>query len=176
QAMKESDTGMCQGWKDQIDTLIIFAGLFSATVTAFTVESYQWLDETPANMLARLQLRDRLLNLNATTSHDQLNNLAPTAFKVSASSVAINVLWFASLTLTLAVVVISFLCKQWIHEYQRYDNYTTKNVVLINGLRYRGLQAWRVPEIIATLPILLQAALMLFLIGLLVLLGPLQTV
>lgn len=41
------------------------AGLFSATVTAFTVKSYRWLDETPAGMLARLQLRD-LLNMLLT--------------------------------------------------------------------------------------------------------------
>lgn len=28
-AMKESDDGMCKGWTDQIDTLIIFVGSFS---------------------------------------------------------------------------------------------------------------------------------------------------
>lgn len=26
--MKESDDGMCQGWRDQIDTLIIFVGFY----------------------------------------------------------------------------------------------------------------------------------------------------
>lgn len=88
----------------------------------------------------------------------------------------INALWFSSLTLALAAVVISILCKQWLYEYQRYENFTLNETFLIHGLRYRGLQAWRVPTIIAFLPLLLQAALMLFLVGLLILLGPLQTV
>lgn len=136
------------------------------------MESYQWLNETPANTLARLQLRELL----HVAQNPAINRLAPADFEISSSSVAINILWFASLTLTLVAVIIGFLCKQWLHEYQRYDNYTTKDAVLIHGLRYRGLQAWRVPEIIAFLPILLQTALMLFLIGLLVLLVPLQTV
>ncbi|KAF9467504.1 hypothetical protein BDZ94DRAFT_1155683, partial [Collybia nuda] len=52
--MDASDDGMCKGWREQIDTLIIFAGLFSATVTAFAVESYQWLQESPSDTLARL--------------------------------------------------------------------------------------------------------------------------
>lgn len=146
------------------------AGLFSATVTAFAVESYQWLDETPANTLARLQLRALL---NAT--HDpEMDRMAPATFTVTQESIYINALWFASLTLALAAVVVSILCKQWLYEYQRYENYTIKESLLIHGLRYRGLQAWRVPEIIGTLPILLQTALVLFLVGLLVLLGPLQ--
>ncbi|KAF9467114.1 hypothetical protein BDZ94DRAFT_1280471 [Collybia nuda] len=157
--MDASDNGMCRGWRDQIDTLIIFSGLFSATVTAFTVESYQWLNETPTDTLARLQLRDRF---DAAQNPD-IDRLAPATFSVSSTSVAINTLWFASLTLSLAAVVISILCKQWLHEYQRYDNFTTDEAFLIRGLRYRGLMAWRVPEIIASLPLLLQTALILLL-------------
>lgn len=148
------------------------AGLFSATVTAFTVESYRWLQETPADTLARLKLRNLL-----STAHDPaIDRLAPAIFNVSPASILINTLWFASLALALAAVVVSILCKQWLYEYQRYDNFTTEESFLIHGLRYRGLQAWRVPEIIGSLPILLQTALVLFLIGLLVLLGPLQPV
>ncbi|KAF9467505.1 hypothetical protein BDZ94DRAFT_1146781, partial [Collybia nuda] len=86
----------------------------------------------------------------------------------------INTLWFASLTLSLAAVIISILCKQWLYEYQRYDNFTTDDSLLIHGLRYRGLQAWRVPEIISSLPLLLQTALVSFLIGILLLLWSLE--
>lgn len=130
------------------------------------------MEETPADTLARLQLRN-LLNV----THDPaIDRLAPAVFNLSTTSVLINTLWFASLTLALSAVVVSILCKQWLYEYQRYDNFTTEESFLIRGLRYRGLQAWRVPEIIASLPLLLQTALVLFLVGVLVLLGPLQTV
>jgi hypothetical protein len=139
-------------------------------VTAFTIESYQWLQETQADMLARLQLR-ALLN---ETRDPTMDRVAPATFNVSSSSIWINTLWFASLTLALGAVVISILCKQWLHEYQRYDNLTEKESFLIRGLRYRGLKGWRVPTIIAFLPIFLQTALVSFLFGLLVLLWSLQ--
>ncbi|KAF9458419.1 hypothetical protein BDZ94DRAFT_1270689 [Collybia nuda] len=172
-AMEESNNGMCKGWRDQIDTLVIFAGLFSATVTAFTIESYQWLSETPTDTLARLQLRALL---NATLDPAAVDSLAPAKFSVSPSSVWINTLWFASLAFALTAAVVSILCKQWLYEYQRYENVTTEDSFLIHGLCYRGLQTWRVPEIITSLPILLQIALVLFLSGILVLLWSFQSV
>ncbi|TFK58047.1 hypothetical protein BDN72DRAFT_733261, partial [Pluteus cervinus] len=55
--VKEYDEDMCESWKDEIDKLLIFAGLFSATVTAFVVESYQWLDtssDPTSDLLAQL--------------------------------------------------------------------------------------------------------------------------
>ncbi|TFK17735.1 hypothetical protein FA15DRAFT_604485, partial [Coprinopsis marcescibilis] len=45
--VEKHDDDMCRGWKDEIDKLLIFAGLFSATVTAFTIESYKWLSPEP---------------------------------------------------------------------------------------------------------------------------------
>ncbi|EEB98005.1 hypothetical protein MPER_02568 [Moniliophthora perniciosa FA553] len=48
------DEDMVKGWRDDIDTLLVFAGLFSAVVTAFVIESYQWLDEDPADTTVTL--------------------------------------------------------------------------------------------------------------------------
>lgn len=90
------------------------------------------MEETPADTLARLQLRN-LLNV----THDPaIDRLAPAVFNLSTTSVLINTLWFASLTLALSAVVVSILCKQWLYEYQRYDNFTTEEYFLIRGLRY----------------------------------------
>ncbi|PFH46085.1 hypothetical protein AMATHDRAFT_156374 [Amanita thiersii Skay4041] len=59
--MKKYDKAICDAWKDDIEKLLIFAALFSATVTAFTVESYQWLQEdytqTSALLLAQISLQ-----------------------------------------------------------------------------------------------------------------------
>ncbi|EJD44222.1 hypothetical protein AURDEDRAFT_27370, partial [Auricularia subglabra TFB-10046 SS5] len=41
--MAKHDDEICKAYREEIDTLLVFAGLFSAVVTAFTVESYQWL-------------------------------------------------------------------------------------------------------------------------------------
>ncbi|EEB98286.1 hypothetical protein MPER_02234, partial [Moniliophthora perniciosa FA553] len=47
--VEKYDDGMVKNWKEDIDTLLVFAGLFSAVVTAFLIESYQWLSEDPAD-------------------------------------------------------------------------------------------------------------------------------
>ncbi|KAF8899338.1 hypothetical protein BD779DRAFT_1431892, partial [Infundibulicybe gibba] len=41
------DKEFCGGWNSEIDSLLTFAGLFSAVVTAFTVESYKLLQPIP---------------------------------------------------------------------------------------------------------------------------------
>ncbi|EJD46863.1 hypothetical protein AURDEDRAFT_22173, partial [Auricularia subglabra TFB-10046 SS5] len=47
--VENHDRGMCEAYREQIDTLLVFAGLFSAVVTAFTVESYHWLHADAAD-------------------------------------------------------------------------------------------------------------------------------
>ncbi|EEB96472.1 hypothetical protein MPER_04389, partial [Moniliophthora perniciosa FA553] len=51
---KKYDEGMVKNWKEDIDTLLVFAGLFSAVVTAFLIEAYQWLSEDPADTTVML--------------------------------------------------------------------------------------------------------------------------
>ncbi|KIY45843.1 hypothetical protein FISHEDRAFT_48361, partial [Fistulina hepatica ATCC 64428] len=62
----QHDKHMGDGWKDEIDTLMTFicfslcqcdswilsAGLFSAVITGFLTESYQWLQDDPASRTA----------------------------------------------------------------------------------------------------------------------------
>lgn len=122
--------------------------------------------------MARLQLRALL---NAT--HDPaMDLLAPATFNTSSASVVINALWFASLALALAQLLSAFFVNNGCTSTSDMTTLRQKEVFLIRGLRYRGLPAWRVPEIIASFPILLQTALVLFLVGIPILLWPLQTV
>ncbi|EJD36891.1 hypothetical protein AURDEDRAFT_22995, partial [Auricularia subglabra TFB-10046 SS5] len=52
--VEKYDAGLCQTYREQIDTLLVFAGLFSAVVTAFSIESYQWLQDDPNAKAAEL--------------------------------------------------------------------------------------------------------------------------
>ncbi|EJD36814.1 hypothetical protein AURDEDRAFT_73854 [Auricularia subglabra TFB-10046 SS5] len=45
QLAEKYDKDLCHAYRELIDTLLVFAGLFSAVVTAFTVGSYQWLTD-----------------------------------------------------------------------------------------------------------------------------------
>ncbi|PPQ92266.1 hypothetical protein CVT25_008574 [Psilocybe cyanescens] len=145
------DEEMCRGWREEIDTLLVFAGLFSAAVTAFTIESYTWLQPDPQNAQVQLlqsisaQIRGPSSNVSTEIPDFSQNQFVP-----GASSIRVNIFWFTSLTLALISVLLGILCKQW----------------LLRQLRYEGLLAWHVPTILSSLPLLLQAALILFFGGL----------
>lgn len=53
-AVEKDDAEECKAYREEIDTLLVFAGLFSAAVTAFTIESYQWLQSDPNDAIIAL--------------------------------------------------------------------------------------------------------------------------
>ena len=83
-------------------------------------------------------------------------------FTIPLKDVKINALYFVSLALALIVASVCILCKQWLREYQRDLSLTNVDTVRLRQLRYDGLIAWKVPQILNSLPILLQLALLLF--------------
>ncbi|KAF9259971.1 hypothetical protein L218DRAFT_907740, partial [Marasmius fiardii PR-910] len=159
------DGDQVKGYKEDIDTLLVFAGLFSAVVTAFTVESYQWLREDP---------QDSTVSLLKQISHWQMNGepLPPDPpFTPLRSDIRINAFWFLSLILALVDALFGLLCKQWIREHQREANtHTPSQTLALRWLRYHSFERWHVPSILASLPILLELALFSFFVGLLELL------
>lgn len=91
-------------------------------------------------------------------------------FSVSPSDVRINILWFLSLTLSMATVLIGILCMQWLQEFGRDAARSHKDAIAIRQMRYEGLYQWKVPMILSLLPLLLQLSLVLFFAGVLELL------
>ncbi|KAI0782802.1 hypothetical protein C8Q75DRAFT_490416 [Abortiporus biennis] len=61
---------------------------------------------------------------------------------------------------------LGMLVKQWLREYLSGDYASSRTRARIHQFRYRGLTTWRVFEIMAFLPTLLQISLILFLVGL----------
>ena len=91
------------------------------------------------------------------------NTFIPNSYDVQ-----INVLYFISLTLALSVSSVCILGKQWIREYQKDIAVSPCDAARVRQMRYNSLQAWKVPQIMAALPVILLIALMLFFAGLLV--------
>ncbi|KAJ7598365.1 hypothetical protein C8J56DRAFT_769502 [Mycena floridula] len=150
---------MVKDWDKDIDTVLIFAGLFSAVVTAFVIESYRWLSEDPADKMVRVlsRLSEHLGTANIT-SNDQ------TLFTVDSRSIRINCFWFLSLLLALSAASAGILAKQWLREYRRDAAMSSKQSLALQQLRYESWNKWKVPAIIASLPLLLELALALFLL------------
>jgi len=89
-------------------------------------------------------------------------------FTAKASDVQINVLYFISLALALSVSSVCILGKQWIREYQKDLSVSPCDAIRVRQARFDSLEAWKVPQIMAGLPVVLLAALMLFFSGLLI--------
>lgn len=146
----------------------IKAGLFSAAVTAFTVESYKLLEEDANDVSARLlaQISRQLGNLT-TNTNAQAFDPSQGPFHPSPSAFRINILWFLSLTLSLATVLVGILCMQWLREFRRDASLPNMDAIALRQMRYEGILKWRVPSILSALPLLLQSAVVLFFAGLL---------
>ncbi|KDQ59847.1 hypothetical protein JAAARDRAFT_94694, partial [Jaapia argillacea MUCL 33604] len=128
-AMESYDERMVKSWTDEIDTLLVFAGLFSAVLTAFLIDSYKNLQEDPAQSSSQilLQISSQLNSFVISTSPGGINfanashqaQTAPIPFAVTHSAVTLNVLWFSSLVLSLATALFGILVKQWLREYSK---------------------------------------------------------
>ena len=205
-AMKEHDEAKIQGWKEEIDTHLVFlgpftfkpplvalieghqAGLFSAILTAFNVEAYQML--LPQDSGSDSPSTDDLLRLLIATLAQSNGNttLATLAANSSGSgsssgngnnstgpyAVAINALWFCSLICSLAAASISILVKQWLNQYASGMASVSPEIARVRQFRYDSLKKWRVEDLMMLLPILLQGAVVLLLLGLILFLSQLK--
>jgi len=173
---------MARRWKEEIDTILVFSGLFSAVLTSFNVVLYPALSPNPpvdlsvrilAHMSAQL---DTMSSNNDAIPPTWAHQLSESADDIPAFVVWINTFWFASLILSLCTASIALVVRQWLNRFA--SPWVTSDPfenAYIHHLRYnRGLLPWRVPTILGLLPILMQLALVLFLAGIVILLWTLN--
>ncbi|KAJ8473754.1 hypothetical protein ONZ51_g7680 [Trametes cubensis] len=171
-ALRDHDQQLVQGWKEDVDSLLVFAGLFSAVVTAFNIESYKFLQEDPDEKAAALL---GLILAQLTANSTQIPQMvSPPTSRIDARSIRINVLWFSSLVLSLFSASVGILTKQWLREYTLSASSSPRQNARVRQLRQGGFEKWKIPLTIALLPVFLQIALALFFIGLLDLLWSLD--
>ncbi|PBK81340.1 hypothetical protein ARMGADRAFT_869001, partial [Armillaria gallica] len=170
-AISEFDSKIISSWTEEMNTILIFAGLYSAVVTAFLIESYQWLSEDPIEaLLTRISSQ-----LDPASNASSIN--AP--FTPSSSNVVINVAWFSSLILALTAVLMAILVKQWLVQYSWTNGRFVPPPRLAVGLRQLHFTSLNSPFIegsMAYAPLLLIIALFLFFAGLAILLWNLNSV
>lgn len=140
-------------------------------MTAFLVESYHNLSPDPTQVMVLLMRQLTMQTHSYTINGGFLNSTAPPLpdipeFTPTTNAIRVNVLWFASLTLSLVSASFSILVKQWLQEYLSGEFTSPQARIRIRHFRYPGLADWKVFEIAAALPLLLQLSLALFFVGL----------
>lgn len=91
---------------------------------------------------------------------------APQPFYPTTLSLCINFLWFVSFTLTLISALGGVLAKGWVAKYTPTSRTERCQDACDRHLRYVRARQWHLGGIITGLPILIQLALLLFLLGL----------
>ena len=153
------------------------AGLFSAILTAFNVQSYQLLQSSSADTTAAVmlhvstQLASFAVNpvfLNSTQPAFDAASTTDPGFKAPLKAVLLNVFWFTGLIFSLASATLGIIVKQWLKQFSMGLYGSSREIARRRQYRLQKLEKWKVPFIVSILPLLLQIALVLFLVGLII--------
>ncbi|KAI9455888.1 hypothetical protein F5148DRAFT_1002173, partial [Russula earlei] len=174
---KSHDEARIQLLKDDMDGVLIFAGLFSAALTAFIIDSKQTLKLSPADqMVYYLQQNVAMLDqishqISSLTPQASISSIPPPpfpAFQPLASDIRINAFWFMALVFSLSSALLAILVQQWVRNYmqvfQRYSD-PLKSARLRQYLQ-EGCEGWYMPVVAEAVPGFLHVSLFLFFAGL----------
>ncbi|KAI0046491.1 hypothetical protein FA95DRAFT_1679750 [Auriscalpium vulgare] len=165
---QKQDIALVESWKGDMDGLLIFAGLFSAVVTAFLVESLHLLQldtgQTSVLLLQRISLQLEA-ETNSTTS---IPSLPPTDNPSPAGSpLRVNILWSLSLLFSLLCALCATLIQQWARNYQQaVDRRSAPHQrARIRSFLFQGIEHSGAKAVVDGIPTLLHVAVFLFIAG-----------
>ncbi|TDL23541.1 hypothetical protein BD410DRAFT_768877 [Rickenella mellea] len=172
------DKALVESWRD-MEGILIFSGLFSASVTAFIIESYKKLSPDSGDMAVALlaQISSQLVAISNGTNPVILSPLpANTPFQPTSSAVTVNILWFLSLALALVSALSATMVEKWARNYlQLIERRTAPNKrARIRAYLYEGINTFRMTAVVETIPTLLHVSLFLFFIGFVIFLLPVE--
>ena len=157
------------------------AGLFSAIVTAFIIDSYKRLqpDSGDNTVILLTQISHQLAALqNGSLSNISMPSTTSTSFEPPTSMLCVNALWFLSLVFSLSCALFATLVEQWARLYslaiQRRP--APHQRARIRSYLYEGLLAYGMSTVVKGIPTLLHISLFLFAAGLVVFLFSINTI
>ncbi|KAK7686378.1 hypothetical protein QCA50_010602 [Cerrena zonata] len=158
-----------------IDSLLVLATIFSAIVAAFTIESYKDM-KTDSSIASATLIAQLVLHFNGTDGLEHTGfSFSPLPPAMTSRDVLVNSFWFLSLACSIITASIGIFTKEWLNNYLHMTCSSAEEWVRVRQVRHASLLRWKVFDLVAFLPLLLQLALLLFLIGLVVFLSSINT-
>ncbi|KAK7462715.1 hypothetical protein VKT23_007302 [Stygiomarasmius scandens] len=172
---QDYDYKLLEGWKGDMDGMLLFSALYSATLTALIVESYQKLQQDPADatLAVLTQVSRQLASLSDGTTAP-FQDLP--AFDLEPSVLICNMLWFLSLALALTCSLLATFVQQWVRDFLHKTTIRPSPVVQARVLAfsYFGLRRFGLHTFVDIILILLHLSLFLFFAGLVAFLLPIN--
>ncbi|KAJ7119761.1 hypothetical protein C8R44DRAFT_982405 [Mycena epipterygia] len=169
------DKSLVESWKSDMEGMLIFAGLFSASLTAFIIESYKTLVPDSGDSTAQL-LSQISQQLAAAANGNTFHPPPSVQFTPPAWSLICNALWFISLALSLTCALIATLLEQWARNFLHKTEMRSAPVIRarIFSYLYYGLKRFNMHAVVDIIPLLLHASLFFFFAGLVAFLIPIN--
>ncbi|KAH9071517.1 hypothetical protein EDB83DRAFT_2221031, partial [Lactarius deliciosus] len=175
---EEQDKEITESWKGEAEGILVFTGLFSATVAAFIIESYKQLSPDSGDTTNALltQISQQLVNISNGTPLTSVAAQISQPFRPTASAVRVNVLWFLSLVFSLTCALSATLMQQWARRYQELAQRrgAPHKRARMRAYIFDGIRKFKMTRAILTMPTLLHISVFLFFAGLIDFLFPIN--
>ncbi|KAJ7653027.1 hypothetical protein B0H17DRAFT_993754, partial [Mycena rosella] len=174
------DKALVERWRSDMEGILIFAGLFSASLTAFLIESYRTLTPDQGQLAVALlaQISHQLAVGSSNSSAFELPAAIIGGSSPTAASLTCNILWFISLCLSLSCALIATLVEQWARDFIQATEMRPSPITRarIFSYLYYGVQKFSMHSVVELIPLLLHSSLIFFLAGLVAFLHPVNAV
>ncbi|KAH9054999.1 hypothetical protein EDB87DRAFT_1795483 [Lactarius vividus] len=164
------DEDNVENWKNVADRILVFTGLFSATVAIFIAISYPNLQQDPNIITQSLlaQISQQLSNASGNGASGASNASTQSSFIPPGSVVFINSVWFLSLVLSLMSALLATFLQQWARRYLHAvrQNHPPHVRAHIREYFSRGARRFHIFALVEALPFLLLVSMHLFFAGL----------
>ncbi|KAJ7879838.1 hypothetical protein B0H13DRAFT_1580267, partial [Mycena leptocephala] len=174
---EKHDKALVEGWRSDMEGLLIFAGLFSAILTAFLIESYKTLSPDQGAITIAI-LAQISLQLQGGSNVSAVDVTPLMAVRPTSAALVCNTLWFLSLGFSLACALIATLVEQWSRHFIHSSELKQSPIIRarIFAYLYYGLERFGMYAMVQFIPLLLHISLLLFFAGLVAFLQPINAV
>ncbi|KAI9433502.1 hypothetical protein H4582DRAFT_1882714 [Lactarius indigo] len=166
---REYDKEITDRWKSDADGVLVFTGLFSATVAAFIIESYKKLSVDSGDQTVTLlsQVSQQLVGISNGTvlsTSPPLSNSPPNLH----SAIRVNILFLLSLGISITCALLATLVKQWARRYMAlsYLHDIPHERARVRTFLFTGMERFRMRQTVEAIPVLLHISVFLFFAGL----------
>ncbi|KAH9018713.1 hypothetical protein EDB85DRAFT_600337 [Lactarius pseudohatsudake] len=164
------DTRVSDAWKDDANGVLVFTGLFSATVATFIIESYKKLSPDSGDKTVYLlgQISKQLTALSSNGTY-----IPPTpsqTYSPGLSIILVNSLWLLSLVFSIASALVAILIQQWARRYIQLPKIPTipRDRARVRSYLFLGMTEYHMPRVVDAAPALLHLSVFLFFAGLVI--------
>ncbi|THV01894.1 hypothetical protein K435DRAFT_654372, partial [Dendrothele bispora CBS 962.96] len=161
------DGELVAGWKDDMSDLVVFSSLYSSVLTAFIIESYRTL-QPDSGVLTVSLLTQISQQLAAAANGTTVPFQTPNDFQPDSSSVICNLLWFLALVLALTCSLLAIFVQQWTRDFKQKTTLRPSPVLRAKIFMYSyfGMRKFGMHAVVDLIPFLLHISLLLFFVGL----------